>query len=238
MTPRLRKRMFLLTAVLAGVVGAWLVIRLWPSTRQLAVVATPVEASSETRCEPGAFETALDSPGARSSQAGAKTGKLPSSYPPSLAPSVGGPAVQNDPTRADYNPEKLALIGNSPEDIFEKEPVDAVWAPQMEGRFRALLERNLGSMFKEVGDATIECRTMSCRVTIDVSGDPADALVKRLQEVSLGPTLAFGGKAPGVVHIVMFDQSTRDPVAYDRWQPERQKKRTAYLRGYTANQPR
>jgi hypothetical protein len=141
---RRRRRWLVVTAIAAGAAGGWflgpgLAARISGTARPRAVPATG------EFCEKGAFETspapAGSTGGGAPAAAGATGARGPA--PPSFKPVAARPAVQNDPTASDYDPEKLVLIGKSPEEIFEAEPVDPVWAPKIETHLRQRLQQHL-----------------------------------------------------------------------------------------------
>lgn len=227
---RRRRRWLVVTAIAAGAAGGWF---LGPrlAARVIGTARRAVPATGEF-CEKGAFETSPAPAGSTSGGAPAAAGATGARgpAPPSFKPVAARPAVQNDPAASDYDPEQLVLIGKSPEEIFEAEPVDPVWAPRIETQLRQRLQQHLVEHAASVQGAEITCRTMTCRIRMKVSQERGDALMTELQMLSLGPSLGFGGAGNDLVHVVMFDQARRDPASYDRWQPELQRQRTAEIR--------
>jgi hypothetical protein len=73
--------------------------------------------------------------------------------------------VETDSLKPRYDPVLLRTLGVSHAQIFESEERNPKWGPGMESGAGSLLMSDLASMFPELRDLRMECRSRSCFLT-------------------------------------------------------------------------
>jgi hypothetical protein len=146
--------------------------------------------------------------------------------PPKLAPADPDAYLTTDPLDPRYAAAKLADARvDRPEEIFAAEPRDPGWATAMEATMSQFVRGDLQALVPSRNQATIECRTQTCRLTVRVD-DPEDVVEAAfaLQVGTLGKTVHFGSQRhlpKGRLEVyAMADETSRD---VERW---RQRNRT------------
>jgi hypothetical protein len=126
--------------------------------------------------------------------------------------------VQNDPTAPDYDAVALQRIGIEVNAIFKTEPRNEGWAPEMESKLKAQIEKDVLTMAPGTLSTEIECRTAVCRVAIDVPSAERKAALAALQIGLFGTRSTFTSEGVGnsLVIYASFDQKLRDPGKYEQ----------------------
>lgn len=117
--------------------------------------------------------------------------------PPSFKTSPAGDDIETDPRTDRYNPLVIAKVIGMKR-LFDQEPRDEQWAPEMERR----LGPPLVSDVKFVGrtkEAEIECRTSTCEIRWEGDGKAADRIMAMLTMVYMGAAISRTGRGSAVV---------------------------------------
>jgi len=128
------------------------------------------------------------------------------------------PAVKWDPGAGDYDPVTYALLDAEPAELFASEARDSVWAPAVERRIVAQLDRDLAILFPDAEVDSVECRTSSCAVSVVADPEQIDAIGEYLVAPPLGSVssntrqLLEDGRSELTVHVLMA-RSYRDDYA-------------------------
>jgi hypothetical protein len=139
---------------------------------------------------------------------------------------VPGPkTVENDPASPSYDPTTLLVATRYvPKPIFDAEPRDEVWASAIEPRVKRRLEREIAHRAPGVSFKGLDCRTLSCRLTMSLDPTVPGDLRNKAMEVVQRPRITYLMTFPSeeqppneVTVYLWFKKEGRDPAAYDRF---------------------
>ena len=173
----------------------------------------PAPASSSAELAPGGR-------GAEDRRAG---GLADGRAAPKLLAIPASKAVQTDPTAPDYDFGKLIEITDGDVvGIHEAEPKDPRWSGPMEDRVRAGLERDLERSGLRARVRELDCRTATCRLTLEADSDyDMKAAASLAQAFRRGYYVSLGATPAGVDHGVTmyfgFERKSRDLQKNDRY---------------------
>lgn len=116
-------------------------------------------------------------------------------------------AVTTDPRAPDYDPVKLASVLEWPApEVFAAEPRNEPWARPFESQLEAMVAESLAVDLPSATVTEVECRTASCRLSVSVDAELADAAHAYLQTMTPLGTLvspSFGELTDGRQTVVM-----------------------------------
>jgi hypothetical protein len=182
-------------------------------------------------------------------------GSAPAAPPPARwAAPLREPSVpQRELAQSDRRYDPLALLreerdaGITTKDIFEREPRDAAFAPVLEQRAHAALDRVFQELRLEdkVRDVRTECRTLSCYTFIEVDDPDVEHVYDRINGILIGdsqsPSLvrAAKGRPAGVTLYNLYRPAARDDAYYrklleEAMQPPLELAKKRYLEGQDA----
>ncbi len=90
--------------------------------------------------------------------------------------------VEDDPTKANYDPTKLLLVLDMPiGEIHESEPRDSLWASEMEVALERYVTDSTKQDFPNSELVSVECRSASCKTHLTVPDDEFSDLNEYVQ---------------------------------------------------------
>lgn len=143
--------------------------------------------------------------------------------------------VQNDPRALDYDPRRLIRIGKRVDDVFAAEPRLTAWAGARERTLRSEIGKDLSRLVPLATIESVECRSSTCRVTIDAPEAQFEEAAAALNLTGRGTMSAVrsysGDQARGTHELfVLFSPEHRPDAAYQAWYDEERRKTLAFLR--------
>jgi hypothetical protein len=140
---------------------------------------------------------------------------------PPAAPPPPPPAAKAEPASlpSDYDPTVLAEKGGDPLEIYRAEPRHPIWASAVEDVIGGQMRRDLKQMVPEARGLSIDCRTLSCLILLDVPTDKIDAARAVVTLVTLGPLTSDLGISPDGKARVLFltERRMADPAQFTAW---------------------
>jgi hypothetical protein len=134
------------------------------------------------------------------------------------------------PTDRRYNPLVLQREeeGTTIKEIFEREPRDPAFAPVLEQRAHAVLDRVFRELQLEgkIRGVQTECKTLSCYTFIEVDDVDVEQVYDQVNGIMVGDSQAPGfaratkGRPAGVTLYNLYRPDTRDDGYYQRFLEE------------------
>jgi hypothetical protein len=119
-----------------------------------------------------------------------KGAKAVSPMPPRIKIATGE-EVPTSPSDPRYDPTALTLAGYKAPQIFEAEPRDPIWAPQVERRLSSQFSSDLSVMVPLAHMTNLTCHTATCRLDFDAPKEGGQAVVRALQLAPAADTVTF-----------------------------------------------
>jgi hypothetical protein len=105
-------------------------------------------------------------------------------------------------------------------ETFEREPVDDEWARDLRPELSDLVSTHLAAISARAKVAGVECRTSSCRISIDVPDDEQPAVLEYMQLfVPIGTRVSYelldvGDGQSAIIFTSVFGNEIRPRAAY------------------------
>jgi hypothetical protein len=124
--------------------------------------------------------------------------KVPPARPAAKIIDVEAGPIEQDPAAPGYDPTRLTHFGISAAEIFDREPRDRLWAPAMEQRMRARMQRDLAIVQPTARVSAVECRTSSCEFAIEADEPLSESAQFALQILGNADvhSIAFAERSP------------------------------------------
>jgi hypothetical protein len=117
--------------------------------------------------------------------------------PPILPPSAAH-VPEFDPKDPKYDPTKLALSVGDPSLPWKLEQRNAEWASKRELALRNLLEEHLKNVRGHGKVSDLECRQLSCRLSVEIDKGNANEILSAYPIMLLSPFTSISGESDRV----------------------------------------